>query len=421
MVKIFIYLLLALGIGAYLSILLMDDPGYVLITFWSYSLEASLATMIISLFIIYVLLYGLFRFLHLANPLKLLQKSTWLKLFSPPRARQSSEKGLQLLLLGHWQDAYKKLVESADGSQVPAFNYLAAAYAAFQRHDQLAFNFCLSQAKQHSPAARTGIKAFQAELEHQAGRQEQSLALLLAVRQEQPDSPHVLFMLKDIYLGLKDWDKLSELIPALEKARIVSNEELVLLKEHLAIHHLHKQIEKHANAKDLKSLWQQFSKVIQKRELVMEAYLRALLSINETTEVELLLMKFLRRQWSERLIILLGYIDTADAPSLLLRLEGWLKNQPSNVPLMLTLGRLSLRNRLWRKGREYFEFALRFSESRELSAQINSELGRLLEHLGEYEASLQYYRQAMGFLEIKLPELPMPKPAHRGGSASTSI
>ncbi len=307
-------------------------------------------------------------------------------------------------------------MESADRSQVPAFNYLAAAYAAFQRHDQLACNFCLSQAKQHSPAARTSIKTFQAVLEHQAGREEQSLALLLAVRQEQPDSPYVLIMLKDIYLGLKDWDKLSELMPALEKAKVTGNEELVLLKERLAIHRLHKQTEKHANAENLKSLWLGLSKVTQKRELVMEAYLRALLSINETAEAEMLLMKFLRRQWSERLIMLLGYIAPADAASLLLRLEGWVKDRPSNVPLMLTLGRLSLHNRLWRKAREYFEAALRFSENSELSAQINAELGRLLEHLGEHEASLQHYRQAMGLQDNKLPDLPMPEPTHLGSS-----
>lgn len=417
MVKVFIYLLLALGIGTYLSILLIDDPGYVLITFRSYSLEASLATMLISLLLIYVLLYGLFRFLHLTNPLKLFQKATWQQLFSPAKVRQSSEKGLQLLLLGHWQDAYKKLVESADRSQVPAFNYLAAAYAAFQRHDQLACNFCLTQAKKHSQVARTGIKTFQAVLEHQAGREEQSLALLLAIRQEQPDSPYVLILLKDIYLGLKDWDKLFELMPSLERAKVIGNEELVLLKERLAIHLLHKRIEKHSGADDLRSLWQDFSKVTQKRELVMEAYLRALLSIDETAEAEMLLMKFLKRQWSGRLIILLGYISPADAASLLLRLEGWLKDRPNNVPLMLTLGRLSLRNRLWRKAREYFEAALRISEKSEMSAQINAELGRLLEHLGDHERSLQHYRQAMGLLDNKLPELPMPESAHLGSPA----
>ena len=44
-----------------------------------------------------------------------------------------------------------------------------------------------------------------------------------------------------------------------------------------------------------------------------------------------------------------------------------------------------------------------------LSAEINAELGRLLEHLGEHDKSLLCYRQAMDLMERKLPDLPMPE------------
>ncbi|MGA1742673.1 MAG: heme biosynthesis HemY N-terminal domain-containing protein [Pseudohongiellaceae bacterium] len=408
MARLFIYLLIALGLGTYLSILFRDDPGYVLITIGSYSLESTLATMLISLLVFYVLLYGLFKFLHLANPLKLFKKDTWYRLFFRKNARLLSEKGLQLLLLGHWQEAYKNLVESADRVQLPAFNYLAAAYAAFQRHDQLACNFCLSQAKQNSLVGIAGIKTFQALLEHQAGREEQSLALLLAIQQEQPGNPYVLVLLKDIYLGLKDREKLAVLVTDLENARVLGNEELVQLKEQLAIHRLHKLTAKQASLSELNTLWHELSKTLQRREYVMEAYARALLSINEMAEAEQQLLKFIKRQRSDRLILLMGYIDPDDAASLLLLLEGWIKDRPNNVVLMLSLGRLSLRNKLWGKGREYFEKGLRASENPELSAEFNAELARLLEHLGEHEKSLICYRHAMGLMASKLPQLPMP-------------
>lgn len=408
MARLFIYLLIALGLGATLSIFLSDDPGYVLITMGSYSLETTLATMLISLLVLYLLLYGLFKFLHLANPLKLFKKETWYRLFFRKNARLLSEKGLQLMLLGHWQEAYKNLVESADRVQVPAFNYLAAAYAAFQRHDQLACNFCLSQAKQNSLVGITGIRTFQSLLEHQAGRDEQSLALLLAIQQEQPGSPFVLVLLKDIYLGLKDWEKLAALVPELEKTRMLGNEELAQLKEMLAIHRLHTLTAKQARLSELNNLWHELGKTMQRREFVMEAYARALLSVNEMTEAEAQILKFIKRQWSDRLILLLGYIASDEPASLLLLLEGWIKDRPNNVFLMLTLGRLSLRNKLWGKGREYFEKGLRVSENLQLSAEMNAELARLLEHLGEHERSLICYRHAMGLMESKLPQLPMP-------------
>ncbi len=408
MVKSFIYLLLALAAGAYLSILLMEDPGYVLITFRGYSVEATLATIVLSLMIIFVVFLGVFKFISFINPFKLFQRETWHKIFFRKSPRLMTEKGLQKLLLGHWQESYKLLVESASRSQVPSVNFLAAAYAAFQRKDHLAYTYCLSQAKQNSLVDQTGIKTFQALLELKAGREEQGLALLLAAQKEDQSSPYVLELLKDIYLSLKDWKSLNLLLPDLEKYKVLLNADLLVLKETLAVHRLHQASEHRVDSHELKTVWNSFSKVIQKRELVMEAYLRSLLSSGESDEAIHLLTKFLKHQWSERLVELLGHINTPDAASQLLLVESWVKDRPKNVSLMLTLGRLSLRNKYWGKGREYFESALRFSENPRLRAEANAELARLLEHLGESELSLVRYREAIGKMEKALPELPMP-------------
>lgn len=408
MVKAFIILLLALGIGAYLSVLLSEDPGYVLITFRAYSLEATLVAVAISLTIFYVLFWGSFKLLKVINPFKLFNKDTWYGLLNKKNIRKQTELGWEKLLLGQWQEAYKLLVESANRAQTPSVNYLAAAYAAFQRNDQLACTFCLSQAKQHSLVGNSGIKTLQALLELKSGKDEQSLALLLAVKKEQPDSPYALMLLKDIYYSLKDWEQLNSLLPELEKHKVLANEDLINLKEQLAIHRLHKVSTQSVNYNELKTVWGNFNKVLQKRELVMEAYLRALLTSGNSVEAVSLLTKFVKHQWSDRLVELLGYIDNQDAAEQLLLLEGWVKDRPKNVNLMLTLGRLSLRNKLWGKAREYFEMALRFSNNTRLSAEINAELARLLEHLGEHEKSLACYRQAMNLMERKLPDLPMP-------------
>jgi HemY protein len=407
-VKAFLILLLALGVGAYLSVFLAEDPGYVLVTFRAYSVEVTLGAAIISLIITYLVIIGLFKLLKIINPFKLFNKETWYRIFNQKNVRRQTELGWQKLLLGQWQDAYKLLVESANRAQVPSVNYLAAAYAAFQRKDQLACIFCLSQAKQQSLVSNSGIKTFQALLELKSGKEEQSLALLLAIIKEQPESPYALMLLKDIYVSLKDWKQLNSLLPELEKQKVLSNEELLNLKEQLAVHRLHKASTQSVNDNELKTIWSSFHKTLQKRELVMEAYLRALLSSGNSEEAVNLLTKFIKHQWSDRLIELLGYIDTKDAAEQILLVEGWVKDRPKNVNLMLTLGRLSLRNKLWGKAREYFELALRLSNNTRLSSEINAELGRLLEHLGEHEQSLTCYRQAINLMDRKLPDLPMP-------------
>ena len=408
MVKTFFIVLLALVVGAYLSVFLSEDPGYVQVTFRAYSVEATLVTTIISLIILFVTFTSIFKLIKILNPFKLFKKETWFNLFDRKNVRRQTELGWQKLLLGHWQDAYKLLVESANRAEAPSVNYLAAAYAAYQRNDQLACTFCLSQAKQQSLVPIFGIKTFQALLELKPGKEEQSLALLLAIKKEQPDSPYALMLLKDIYLTLKDWEQLNSLLPELEKQKVLSKDKFLNLKEQIAVHRLHNASIHSVNYNELKTIWSGLNKNLQKRELVMEAYLKALLISGDSADVVNLLITFIKRQWSDKLVELLGFIDNKDAAEQVLLLEGWLKTRPKNVNLMLTLGRLCLRNKLWGKAREYFELALRLPKNTRLSVEINAELGRLLEHLGEHEKSFVCYRKSMNLMDRKLPDLPMP-------------
>ena len=146
------------------------------------------------------------------------------------------------------------------------------------------------------------IKTFQALLDLKSGKEEQSLALLLAIQKEQPGSPSVLMLLKDIYLSLKDWEQLNSLLPELEKNKVLANEELINLKEQLAVHRIHNAMNQAANYNELRTVWSSINKVLQKRELVMEAYLRALLTSGNSTEAVNLLTRFIKHQWSDRLV-----------------------------------------------------------------------------------------------------------------------
>ena len=131
MIRPFIYSLVALGVGAWLYTMLGDDPGYVLISFATWSVESTLVALVLFLLVLLVLVFGFYKLLALLNPLGLLKGDSW---FGASRRRKAaaaaSEDGLRLLLLGHWQDAYKLLVENAGRVDSPVFNYLAASLAA---------------------------------------------------------------------------------------------------------------------------------------------------------------------------------------------------------------------------------------------------------------------------------------------------
>src|SRR5690606_23963896 len=104
----------------------------------------------------------------------------------------------------------------------------------------------------------------------------------------------------------------------------------------------------------------------------------------------------------------LGHLPSAYPQQLLLILEEQLKSRPNNPVLLLTLGRVCLRNQLWAKAREYFEHALRMSDSGQLTAEISGELARLALHQGEGVAALEHYQCAMQLLPHGLPDLPLP-------------
>ncbi|MNN98062.1 hypothetical protein D3C81_2173590 [compost metagenome] len=70
----------------------------------------------------------------------------------------------------------------------------------------------------------------------------------------------------------------------------------------------------------------------------------------------------------------------------------------------MTLGRLSLQNRLWGKARDYLESSLRFERNPETCA----ELARLLASLGETERSNQLFQEGLGLLDERLLALPLP-------------
>jgi len=409
MTKVFVYILIALAIGAGLYLLLGDDPGYVLISFGTWSVESTLVAMVLGFLLLAAVAYGIYRLLSLLNPVGLFRGNS---LFGARRRRQNaaaaSEDGLRLLLLGHWQDAYKLLVENASRVDVPAFNYLAASLAAWQRNDTASWNYCLEQATRKSRKPNPGIKALKALLEFRSGKTEQSLAILLALDREAPGSPYVLAMLKSIYQSVQDWDKLDALLPQLEKHKVITDAALAELQEKITEYRLQCISVGDGGVDALYELWESLDKRFRRSEKITLVYLQKLGEFSRHEKALSEVSSFLKHQWSDQIVLQSGYIDTAEPGHLLVMLEKLIKSRPSNATLMLSLGRASLRNKMWGKAREYFESALRFSNSTSLSAQANAELARLLEHMGEHAQSTSLYRKAMAQLEHKLPDLPMP-------------
>jgi HemY protein len=112
----------------------------------------------------------------------------------------------------------------------------------------------------------------------------------------------------------------------------------------------------------------------------------------------------LAKSWSDILITRYGEQDYGNDHKRLIQAENWLKSRPGNAPLLLTLGRLAMRNELWGKAKEYFETSIEVTPI----AEAHGELARLLKHLGELSSSDVHQGKFVEAIGAGLPKLPLP-------------
>jgi HemY protein len=387
-----ILLLLVLACVVYL-LLNNIDPGYVLIYVGGYSFETTLVALALAVLGLWVLCNVLMWLLRTINPLRLRNTRLFRRFFKANDPLSLSQQGLQDLLLGNWQQAYRALVESAEAVENPTANYLAAALAAFQRGDRTGWSFCLERAEKKGSAVAQGVRSLRAYLETRSGEHRVAMNILQDVQRDTPNQPWVLEQLQANYRVLADWDGLEVILPELEKRQVLAPPALLQLQEEVYRHQLQRAAAESESL--LRQQWKQVPKPLRSNAALNGIYIQQLLRYGHEVEASTMLTNFLKKEWSDDLVALLSQVNTGKPQQQLALLENCLKQHPDNAVLLLTLGKLSLRNQLWRKGRDYFESALKASQNSQLSAQINVELARLLEQLGEHDQSLLCYQRAV--------------------------
>jgi HemY protein len=96
----------------------------------------------------------------------------------------------------------------------------------------------------------------------------------------------------------------------------------------------------------------------------------------------------LEAEWGEQLVLLYGECLGADILAQIERAENWLKSRPRDRALLLTLGRLCLRQGLWGKAQSYLEASV----SEEPSRSAHLALAQLSDRIGKPEDANRHYR-----------------------------
>ena len=404
-----VILLVALWAGAEIIALLRNDNGYVLISYGQTSIEMSLFVAILLIVLGSALFYGL---LWLA--VKIFSSrgtlSSWLESRNNKRTRLQTTQGLIDFTEGNWTQAKKHLIQAAPKSDTPLINYLMAARASSKLGDFTGAEQYLRQADQIR-GATVAVGVTQARLQLENGRFEQCLATLMRLKDKAPRNKVVMSMLKTVYIELKDWKKLENLLPELRKNKVFETPELENLEQLVFRSLLSTIIQKATRstekpADELTALWRRAPAHVTKNVKLVGLYADALIACELDYEAESIIRTTLSKQWSDSLIHKYGCARGRDLPKQLSSAEKWLQERPNNAALLLALGRICLSNQNWLKAREYFENSLRLSRT----AEVLNELGRLLAQMDEHKKSAEYFSQGLVLgATHKLPNLPLPK------------
>lgn len=398
--------LMAGGLGA---LLVRKDSGYALLSWDVWAVEMSLVTLLLITLLLFASVYLLIRLVAriFEMPTHLHDR---LHRHRTRRAQQSLTRGLLQLAEGEWEKSEHSLVQHAEQSETPLLNYLFAARAAQSQGAHERRDTYIRLAHKHMPSADIAVSLTQAELQLADEQLEQALATLIHLRGIAPRHHYVLRLVAQLYERLGEWNQLLELLAELRKYKVLDNEQLSQLeiRTYTALQ------DNAAGKESLDQVWQKTPKILRQNPQLLLNYATHLHEMNQDPIAEPLLRHSIEKAWNQRLVLLYGQLDGENSKQQLNCAEALLEQQPHNPVLLLALGRLSLKDRLWGKAKTYLEASIGASGP----VEAYHELGQLLESMSEPDKALVVYRDGISKTGAA-STIPLPKHLGRVSSIAS--
>lgn len=377
--------LVTLALAVTAALFFMEDPGYVLITVKPWSVEISLALLIVLLALGFLVLYFAIR--------------TLVRLWNSPRdvrdlrrrhredkAHQLRSRGMLELIEGDWSRAEKHLLSYLPYAENQVLNLIGAAHAAHSQGNLEARDNYLHKARETDNSHTLEIDLTQALLQYRAGQYEQALETLVPLIKRKPRNAKILGLAVKTCEEVRDWHRLMEWLPAARKQQALPDEELDRLQKLAAVNLLER-----AEPGRLEQEWKRLPRSGHSDVDLLAAYAKRQIQAGRMDETEVLLRKAINRSWEPEWVRLYGRIVSSDLSAQLKNAERWAASYPDDPDLMLALARICLNHELWGKARSYLEACI----GADGPAEAYHELGRLLEQLDDPDKALAYYRDGL--------------------------
>lgn len=320
-----------------------EDPGYVLVQLRGWQAETSVVGAIILLLVLWALLVALVRLVRW--PFGALTR----------RHRRVSRKrladGLVALMEGRHGDAERDLNRASrlDSLRGPAL--LASAEAASRRGEQGRALEALDEASQSEPRA---ARVLRARVLRRDGKAADALALLVPEADAGTLTPGGWRELVLAALDTGDFRRAREALEPLQKGGALGARGYAALEAQV----LAASLKAAPDAAALNQLWSQLPKQHRRVPAAIDAYARTAAAYGMVLPAMDEVESALRREWSSQLIETYGLLGDDNLDARLRRAETWLDAHPNDAALLLTLGRMCVRVKLWGKAHQYLERSL---------------------------------------------------------------
>jgi len=384
-VKTGLVIVAALFIGAFGAHFLMDDPGYMLLTFLGYSFETTVPGVVLLLILSYISIRIVLRLLRAPRNIGRAAGS-----YRRKRARGALTKGLSELSAGHWARSERMLARAAHRSDSPVLHYLGAARAAQGQGNPQRRDTWLKLAYEQDPNAAPAVLLTQAELQLADHETEEALATLQRLDDVDPGHAQCLAMKARIFEELCDWDELRALMPRLRRVRALPADKIDELDRRVQLETL-ARAGAARNPEQVHAYWRGLPKRLKTDPELLRAYVNALKETGDHQAAVRTIRKALKSHWDEELAVTYGELALDDPIRELKRIEEWLKDRREDPSLLLAAARVSMAAELWGKARTYLELSL----ERRPSVEGYQLYGQLLDQLGETDKAAGAFRSGL--------------------------
>jgi HemY protein len=387
-----IWALVSLVIGAFGAHFLLQNRGYVLISFLGYNIEMSVPVLVIALALLYVLIRFALRVWRAPRQLGQAIANQQTR-----RAGARLARGLIHMTEGDYRRGERLLTDGARGES-KLINYLMAARAAEAQGSPERRDEWLRLARETEPKAWLAVLLTQAELQLEAGATDDAIATLERIEERKPGHATALALLTRTCLQTGDLKRAGDLLPRLAASKLAPDRLAPILAEGLEAVRNSPEFDLDA----LRQVWTPLPLALRRRPQLIRARALLLDKLGRGDEAVKALTAALKRGWHKELVEAFGEVTGADALKQLQRAEAWLNDHGEDAALLRAAARLSMANELWGKARSYLETSIAIDPEPAAYALY----GELLDKLGEPEASARAYQAGLRMVTPSGDDLP---------------